>query len=535
MKRAHGSALVALVVIICFAFTAIAIEAKLDFVALLPAMLALLVAVATRRILLALTVGGLCGAVIIASGDWPRAGTDWLTRHVLGSLSGSDWKLIVVFVTLLMGGYAALLERSGSLEVLFVRLSKNGRGRRSIEGASFFAGLVCFFDGLANSLVVGRVMRQAYDVAGLPRERLAYIADSTASPVACVALASTWIAYQLAMIAEGAGLAGKDVSAYALYLAAWPGMFYCWASLLCVALFVFSGWNLGPIGVLQPHVPEISDPGERLASGGQPGVWRVVVPIVVLLAAMIGGLYLDGLSVLRSRQESQLGFVQAIGAADAGKVLLIATITGCVAAFFCYPGKGPNRAGEVFLSGAQGMIYPVAILLLAWALGSTLKELGAATYVAENLSRGFFLSLLPAGVFLISCVTSFSTGTSWGTMGVVMPVALPVAITASGGADPMGSHLPAATVAAVMSGAVFGDHCSPVSDTTIVSATAAGCDPWSHVVTQLPYALIAAGFALFLGFIPWGLGFPVWLCLLLVLLGIVAVRFFSASKIFQRP
>jgi Na+/H+ antiporter NhaC len=176
------------------------------------------------------------------------------------------------------------------------------------------------------------------------------------------------------------------------------------------------------------------------------------------------------------------------------------------------------------------MLFPVAILVLAWALGATLKQLGAAELVASMLADHFPRFLYPALVFLVACAVSFSTGTSWGTMGVLMPVALPAAIALAGPEGFATSPLVIGAVAGVMGGAVFGDHCSPVSDTTIVSATATGCDTWSHVATQLPYALIAGGVSLVIGYIPLGLGFSPWLCLAAVVAAMGLARLVVRQK-----
>lgn len=500
--------------------TGLAVWTGAGWGAILPAGVSLAMAVVTHRILLALACGGLCGAVLIAGGDVPAAAFDWVVRDVLGSMVGSEWKVIVVVVTLLMGGFAALLERSGALGTIFHR----GRGAKAVEGGAFFAGIACFFDGLANSLLVGRVMRGAFDRCGLARERLAYIADSTASPVACVGIASTWIAYQLAMISEGMKAAGVEASPYGIYLAAWPAMYYCWAALACVALFVFTGWTIGPMRHARAVAPENGngEGDEELDSG----LWRAAVPLLVLLGGLIGGLWFAGARKLAQEGKTGFSFAEAVGAADSGRVLLLGVLAACVAAALCFPRGRRERADQVFLAGAQGMLYPVAILILAWALGATLSELDTAGFVVGLVSGHVPLVLYPALVFVVACVVAFGTGTSWGTMGVLMPVALPAAIALAGPENLFSSPLLTGTVAAVMSGSVFGDHCSPVSDTTIVSATASGCDTWAHTLTQLPYALIAGVVTLLAGFVPLGMGISPWGCLAAVVGVLAGVRFF---------
>jgi Na+/H+ antiporter NhaC len=303
-------------------------------------------------------------------------------------------------------------------------------------------------------------------------------------------------------------------------------MFYCWAALGCVGLFVFTGWTIGPMRRARAVGNEVAD---GVAEEGEveefPGVWRAVVPLLVLLGGLIGGLWFDGARKLAERAAGEFSFAEAVGAADSGRVLLLGVLAGCGAAVACFPKGRSQRAGEVFLSGAEGMLFPVAILVLAWALGSTLQQLGTAGVVVGLVSGNVPLVLYPALVFVVSCVVAFGTGTSWGTMGVLMPVALPAAIALAGAENVFTSPLVAGSVAAVMSGSVFGDHCSPVSDTTIVSATAAGCDSWAHVATQMPYALIAAAVSLVFGFVPLGMGFPAWVCLGSVLVALGVGRF----------
>jgi Na+/H+ antiporter NhaC len=497
-----------------------------------PSVVAIGMAVATRRVLLALAAGGLSGTALHAGGDFLQAGADWLVRDVAGSVSGS-WKVTVILVTLLMGGFAALMENSGVLSRFFSAAKKSASPKR-IEATAFLSGVVCFFDGLANSLLVGRMMRGVFDRAGVARVRLAYIADSTASPVACVALASTWIAYQLAVIKEGTDAAGVDVVPYGLFLASWPAVFYCWASLLCVGLFVFTRWDVGPMAKCEAARSE-GPVGHFVLEGGDeeggenfspPGLWRFWVPLLVLLVSLVGGLWWDGFRKLSEASNvAGIGFADAVGAADAASVLLVGTVLSCAVAWMCFPvNRTAGSAGEVFLSGAQGMLYPVAVLILAWALGSTLKLLGTTTYLASLAGEKFPVFLFPAVVFVVSCVVAFSSGTSWGTMGVLMPMVIPLGLELSGGADPLTSPAVFGAVAAVMSGAVFGDHCSPVSDTTIVAATSSGCGTWEHVSTQMPYAVVAAISSLFFGFIPLGMGLPAWMCLFMVCLGILFLR-----------
>jgi Na+/H+ antiporter NhaC len=234
---------------------------------------------------------------------------------------------------------------------------------------------------------------------------------------------------------------------------------------------------------------------------------------VLLLLALLGGLYASGAE--RLWPISFRGVMDAFGNAEAAQVLVCASAFACLVAFAFNPrGLDGTHGARIFGEGVRQLLTPALILIGAWVLSSTLKELDASGVIAGLLAERMSLGLFPVAVFLTGTLVSFSTGTSWGTMGVLMPLALPVALRLSGTSDAGAiSPVVAATVAGVFSGAVFGDHCSPLSDTTIVSSIACGIEPLEHVRTQLPYALLAAAAAAVIGFLPAGFGAPAWLLL----------------------
>jgi Na+/H+ antiporter NhaC len=476
--------------------------------ALWPPLAALLVILATRRALTGLLVGGYLGAVMLAGGDPWHAYLAVFADHLAPSLT-SPWKVGAVAFTLVLGGFAAVLDATGGFESLLRRLAAPGRDApRRFQLAALGLGLICFFDGLANSLMVGRIGRGLADRCGVARVKLAYIVDSTSSAVACVALVSTWIAYQLAMIEEGFALAGRDVNPYAEFLRSLPYNFHCWFTLVLVTAAAIWNYAPGPMGQFERQARSQQRPAPE-ATGGRP-VAAAIVPLIALLLAFIGGFLVlgDGGPIWPPTREA---LVAAFGS-DAGPLVmvlagLVATLVGAVS-LAGSPTTRAAAASRAFGTGVQTMIGPVFILVAAWILSSVMQAAGTADLIAGLVERTRAPALVPVATFVTGALVSFASGTSWGTMGLLFPLAIPAA--AALGVETDGGLL-AATVAAVFSGAVFGDHCSPFSDTTIVTSIACEIEPHDHVRTQIPYALITAAVAALVGFVPAGLGLaPGW-------------------------
>jgi Na+/H+ antiporter NhaC len=483
--------------------------------AIWPSVVALVLVFTTRNVLMGLFGGALIGTVLLADGQLWQVPLQLTERHLLPNFA-SSWKTGAILFTLILGGFVHLLERGGVLQALLVRLL-HGQSKRKVEAGAGAFGLVCFFDGLANSLMVGRLFQPLADRAGVSRVRLAYIVDTTSAAVACLAFISTWIAYQLAMIREGFALAGKEAIAepYHLFFASLPHNYYAWFALILMAFAIWKQWNFGPMA--RADVASPSGPSPELPEPvSSRGLWRAWVPVAMLLGIIFVGIYVDGTQRMEtgllplSFDKLALSFAEA----NVPAILIIGSAVGALFAWWFLPGEALGKgesAGGVFMEGMIQLFQPVLILVMAWMLSSTLKDLQAADYLGELLGGKMSPALFPLAVFLTGSVVSFTTGTSWGTMGLLMPLAIPLAFSISGGEITEGMRLMPMVVGAVFSGAVFGDHCSPISDTTIVSSIACGIDPMDHVRTQLPYALLAAAGAAILGFLGVGLmgGIPI--------------------------
>jgi Na+/H+ antiporter NhaC len=470
-----------------------------------PPLVALTVIVLTHHALAGLLLGGLAGAILLSGGDPWAAYLSVFADHLVPSLQ-SSWKTGALAFTLILGGFAAVLEAGGGLNALLRRLVKPGRAAgRQVELAAGGLGLLCFFDGLANSMVVGRVSRELADRSGVARVKLAYIVDSTSSAVACVALISTWIAFQLAMIGEAYDLAGHEVNPYLVFLQSLPYNFHSWFTLVLLFVSIRYRFHPGPMAqfVAAAATRDGAAPAEMPVEPQQGHPLTALGPLAVLLATFFMGFMIFG-DPEPGWPASRARLVAAFGSNAGPLVLVLASLVATLAAVLVFPaGRGARPAAplQAFGRGVGAMIGPVSILIAAWVLGSVVNALGTAELISGALGGSNILWLMPTLTFLTGAVVSFATGTSWGTMGLLFPLAVPATADLGGG-----ETLLAVVVAAVFSGAVFGDHCSPFSDTTIVSSISCGVEPHDHVRTQIPYALLAAAVAVCVGFIPAGLG-----------------------------
>ena len=516
---------VLLLITFLFLFSA---EVKGGPAAIWPSVIAVALAFITRDIYSSLFLGAFAGTVLLANGNIFVAFIDLFANHMIPPLT-NRWNVSALVFSLMMGGFVELLNRIGGMQAIAALALGKGNSRRRAGMSVFAMGWVVFFDGLASSMLVGKTMRPVTDRAGMSREKLAFIVDSTASPIAAFALISTWIAFELTLIQNGLALYGEtafnnaqsfaDFSSYQILLQTLPYRFYNYFLLLIVFLTIWLGRDIGPMrrAEMQSRRADTNpakDPGLGTEDeGAKRRIWLTLIPLALLIVGVFGGLYADGLSKLGSPAGGDMmqRIIQAFGKADADIVFVTATAFASVVAllllrFLARP-RIPDSPTMVFFDGMKQMFLPVLILVFAFTLSSVIRELETAEWLVRVLDGNFPVAALPAVVFLLAAVMSFSVGSSWGTMGIMTPLCIPIAAALTGlqsGVAP--GPIMIATIGAVLAGAVFGDHCSPISDTTIVSAFSSGCDAIEHVRTQLPYALIGAGIAVVVGYIPAGMG-----------------------------
>ena len=498
-------------------------ELKASPAVLWPSVLAVGLAFVTRDIYLSLFLGAFSGALLLHGGNPWTGFHDLLIGRLIPSMM-DRWNISVLIFTLMMGGFAEVLTRNGGMTALSQRVMGQSRSPRRAGLGAYLMGWLVFFDGLASSVLVGKSMRPIADRAGLSREKLSFIVDSTSAPVAGLSLLSTWVAYEMSVIRQGLTNTGDAVLADSVAPFSWlvlslPFRFYNWFMLLLVFLLIWFMRDWGPMLAAEKasrSKPRLAaEPAAKAAIGSHSAL--ALVPLAVLVLGVFGGLFISGGGLKQTFTFAHL--VEAMGKADAAAVFVLATALATAVALALTAlwrgtpsGPEPRESGtHAFLHGLQQMFLPTLILVFAWMLNSVIKELGAASYLVALLGDRLPSAWLPALVFVLASFISFSTGTSWGTMAIVMPLAIPLAVKFTAfQAGMTESPILVATVGAVLAGAVFGDHCSPISDTTIVSAFSSDCDVMAHVRTQLPYALAAAGIATFVGYLPAGYGISPW-------------------------
>ena len=516
---------------------------------LIPPAVTIALAFLTKEVLSSLLAGGVAGAAIIVAsqtefGGWGGFLLNTLHRYCYGLIDvlAQPENAAIIVLCLCIGGLTNLVREAGGFAAVARRLSSRITKPWQAQCMTSVMALMFFFDDYANALITGPVMRPIVDESRVSREKLAFLVDSTAAPVAGIALISSWIAAELAAIEAGFQVLGVNQSAYAVFLGGVP---YCFYNIFCLGLIfwiLLTGRDYGPMykAECRARAARTALPREPQAqpAAGRASFFIAVGSILFLCLYAVVGIYSDG--VYRAKEAGLLdaaaGFSfgalrVAFGQADTVYVLVEAAVLTALMAAAAAVAVRALRFEQVVNAWVDGgvQLLPTALILaLAWALSDTIAQLGAANYLAEVLSGALPYWLLPSLIFLVCCAVSFSAG-SYGCMLMIMPMAVPIAYTMAytnaGVKDPWA--LLCACVASVLAGSIFGDHCSPVTDTTILSAQGAGCGLLEHVKTQMPYALTAAAAATLLGTLPAGFGASPLLLLPagLAALGLVVFKF----------
>ncbi|MCF4114833.1 MULTISPECIES: Na+/H+ antiporter NhaC family protein [Dethiosulfovibrio] len=526
------------------AFAADGVVPDFGVLSLLPPVIAIGLCVVTKEVIPALFVGSWVAGTMLAGWN-PVVGFGNAVESLWNGL-GDPWGARIVLTCLTMGGLVGVMQVGGGVDAAVRWLSKKISSSRRAMFFTELSGFVIFFEDYVNTAVVGTTMAPVSDRYRVSKEKLSYIVDSTAAPIACIAGISSWVAYMVGQIGMQFNELGIEASAYVTYLKSIPFVIYNVVALALLTYVVLSGRDFGPMLTAERRARKT---GKLLREGAQPlsstdadpdlspadetprRVINFVLPLFFLIGTIFSMLVITG-------GWPNVGLAEAIGEGSSSKALVYGAFGGTFMTIVLYSLQGLAPLSSMFrgfMKGAQSIFVGSLILIFAWGIGSAIKSVGTAGYIVSVAGDILSPGWIPLLTFFVGAVISFCTGTSYGTMGILMPIVVPLvaSVSANGGVDPMTHMVP--TIGAVFAGAVWGDHCSPISDTTIMSSMFSGADHMDHVNTQAPYAMLAAvgAGAGYVG-VAMGLGAP--LCLLLaVTVALVSFHVISSPVEDYRP
>ncbi len=546
--------------------------------AVVPPLVAIVIALIIKEVLIALlmgifigsaTLGFYTGGVVGIFGGFLAV----LDHYILHALHDKEHLSVIVF-SLLIGSIVALISKNGGMKGVVNRIVKYAQTRRSGMMTTYFLGIAIFFDDYANTLVVGNTMRPVTDKLKISRAKLAYIVDSTAAPVSAIAFVTTWIGAELGYISsaiEKINENGVVVSegVYSIFVNSLAYSFYPILTLVFMFILIRTQRDYGPMFKAESKAQQSHDalPEARMedlnydefepVNTGKIRAFNAVIPIVIVVFGTLVGLVYTGVETWRMTfaelgLSSNMPFFEALAVADPESVsglqkvgavigqansysaLLWSSLTALFVSILMTISQGImslNQTMETVVQGIKTMLSAILILVLAWSLAEITRDLNTADVIKNAFGTGFSAWLIPGLTFIISALIAFSTGSSWSTMAIVYPIMIPTAFAVASGAEGVDAMaILYNTVASVLAGAVLGDHCSPISDTTILSSLATSCDHVEHVKTQIPYALTVGGVSLLIGIVPTALGLSPWIAFPLAMLILYLVIRFRGRK-----
>ena len=451
---------------------------------LIPPLVAIIIAILSKNVVISLFTGSFLGVLVLSSFSPITAVKSLIGDYFFVQLTDS-YNAGVLVLLMFIGGFIALIEKSGGAQAFAGKVTKLINTKTKAQMSAWFGGILIFFSDLGTPLIVGPIFEPIFDKLKISREKLAWIIDSTASPIAVLVPFIGWGVYVMGLIQKEFEALSITQSDFTAFVKAIPFQIYPILAVTMVPLIASSKLDFSAMLKAEQRVEntgklywDSSNPqrksekvSEYEASNSKASL--VIAPLVVLFITLFSILI-------------PLGFPMKPGG---GSVFRIALTTAYLFAAIVliglmvyYKTKTFNESFSIYINGMQKMVYVSITLVLAWSLGATIKNLGTANYIIQLLSGNVPVALIPAILFILGACVSFATGSSWGTFAIMMPLAIPMAVSLDASIY--------VCIGAVLSGGLFGDHCSPISDTTILSSTGAGCDLVDHVKTQLPYAVL---------------------------------------------
>ena len=478
-------------------------------ISLAPPLVALALALTTRNVILSLALGVLGGFTVLA-GYNPLLGVIQLIEQGLFAQLAEPSHAALILLILLIGGFIGLLERSGGMKSFARQMAGYVKGPVGAQLAVWLGGMGIFFSDSATPLILGPIFRPVLARVGVSREKLAYIVDSTASPVCVLVPFISWGVYVMSLLDQGFAAIKLEADSFSTFVQLLPMQYYPVLALVAVPLIIISRREFGPMAGAQVMEQDVEDAPEPDGDAAAPRARVMVIPMATLVVAVAGMFAVSHLLYgSLSGKSLKTSLVVAYLVATAVTVLLLRH-EGVMDLAQSY---------AAFRRGVEKMLLIPLILILAWSLGHTCQQLGTGAFLARVTRRLLTPGSLSPALFITGAVISFAMGSAWGTFAILMPIAITMA-------HGMGASL-LPPISAVLSGGLFGDHASPISDTTILASMGAGCRHIDHVRTQLPYALVSAAVSLVAFYVasiwqsPWVLGAAV-LALAVLLLGVMA-------------
>lgn len=533
---------------------------RFQWFTIIPPLVAIVLAFITKNVVISLFIGVLSGCFMIQLTNYNLFGSIVhsfldVVQRALNALA-DPWNAGIVLQVLVIGGVIELVSKMGGARAVAEALAKKAKTPRSTQIITWLLGLIVFFDDYANALIIGPIMRPVADKMKVSRERLSFIIDATAAPIAGLAIISTWIGLEVSLINDGFEKIGKNVDGFGVFLQTIPYRFYNILIIVFVLATIFLLREFGPMRKAEIRarkgeqiLKDIELDNEVAAEfeakkGIKLSVWNAIIPIGTLIIGALISFYYSGYSSIMAGEDEALKAIfgnsigslfsfsaikEAFSAADASVALFQAALLASIVAIalgVCKKIFTISEGINIWIDGMKGLLITGVILILAWSLGGVIGDLGTADFLVSKLSNSVPAFLLPSIIFVFGAVISFSTGTAYGTMTILMPLAIPLSYAIN-----TDMSYVIVSISAVLTGAIFGDHCSPISDTTILSSMGAGCDHIDHVKTQMWYALFVGVITILFGYIPAGFGVPIYIVLPLSIVVLVLVTYFVSKPV----
>ena len=490
------------------------------FLSIVPPLLTIFVALYTRNVIVALIVGIFSGSLIIADFNPFNAMLDAIENQVLDEFtSGTQSQVLITMMVI--GGFVKLLEISGGAKAFARRMLEIVSTRAKAQLLAWMSGLAIFFTDSGNSLIIGPLYRSVFDEFRLCREKLAYILDTTSSPISILIPFIGWGAYIMSLIEKSYAEVGLTEGEFQVLIKVIPYQFYAFLALLTVPIVILTGKDYGPMRRLQAEFVAKSDHPEKRTNVSHSQDSTANTPVGMFLYPL--GVMLILVAALITWHATHGG----ITGAHIRSTLIISYLTAsltCMEMMRRYQGRGYTEMLGDFVKGAEGLVYVSIVLVLAWSLSSVTSDIKTADYLASLIGGSVSPAMFPVLVFVMGALISLSTGSSYGTFAILMAIAVPV-----------GFQLDASmylTIAAVLSGGLFGDHCSPISDTTVLASVGADCPHLNHVTTQAAYAGLT-GAVTILAY--WMAGVYETPYVLLIAIVILVIAMTTAMRMFGEP